>query len=1000
MDVQPDILYTIVLELKNGNAMSNQSDTIEHHSAFEWIKTEPVDTLNLQLQIFQHKNTGAMHYHLAADNPENVFLVALRTVPQDSTGVAHILEHTVLCGSERYPVRDPFFMMIRRSLNTFMNAFTSTDWTAYPFASQNKKDFNNLLDVYLDAVFFSRLHELDFAQEGHRLEFTNIDDPDSELQYKGVVYNEMKGAMSAPSSILWHTLCKYLFPSNTYHYNSGGEPEEIPDLTYKQLQAFYRIHYHPSNAVFMTYGDIPAHEHQQKFEQQVLQRFQHLDTQIAVADVKRYYAPIRVEEYYPLDSHDDPQETPKTHLIIGWLLGTSVDLEQKMKAELLSSLLLTSSAAPLRLALETTDLGQAPSSLCGLEDSNKEMSFVCGLEGAQADKAGDFEQLVEAVLQTIIEKGIDQKLLDATLHQLELHQREIGGGSYPYGLELILSGLSTAIHRGDVAQAMNVDRVLHELGEEIKSPDFVPNLIRELLLENPHRVTLTLKPDNSLSARRKAAEQSRLEQLKQQLNDAQKQQIINQSLALQQRQQEQDDDSILPKVTLADIPPDIKKIPLNRHEAQEICITDSAQGTNGLVYLQMVIDLPSLPEHLLALLPLYASFLSELGCDGKSYIETQLWQNLVSGNGITAYCNYNGELNDEQKVRGIFILSSKALRRNYDKMAQLMQKTLHTIRFDETDKIREIVTRKRIKKEQSITASGHHLAMLASGSEMSPLAQLEHRHRGLQSILEIRALEQQIKDAEGMAQFVQHLQDLHFLIRQAPAQFLLVGEEQFLGDYRRQTTEIFAPVSMPALSAYTLTPIRNQVKQAWITSTEVNFCAKSYPVVPIGHPHAPALQVLAKLLSHGFLHRVIREQGGAYGGGATYSSHTAGFHFYSYRDPRVKETLDDFDAAIYWLKNNQHTAQALEEAILGVISALDKPGSPISEVSSAFVREYFGRTHAHREQYRRQVIAVTIEDLQQLADIYFNPQLASMAVVTGNSARLICEQAGMQIFSL
>ena len=242
------------------------------HSAFEWKRSERIDSLNLTMEHYVHRVTGAAHYHLASDNDENVFLVGFRTVPTDSKGVAHILEHTALCGSEKYPVRDPFFMMIRRSLNTFMNAFTSSDWTAYPFASKNPKDFNNLLEVYLDAAFFSRLDELDFAQEGHRLEFAKLDDPTTELQYKGVVYNEMKGAMSSTNSVLWQALSKHLFPTTTYHYNSGGEPEDIPSLSYEELTDFYRTHYHPSNAVFMTFGNIPAHRHQERFETLALKR--------------------------------------------------------------------------------------------------------------------------------------------------------------------------------------------------------------------------------------------------------------------------------------------------------------------------------------------------------------------------------------------------------------------------------------------------------------------------------------------------------------------------------------------------------------------------------------------------------------------------------------------------------------------------------------------------------------------------------------------------------
>ena len=241
-------------------------------NTFVLKRAVPIPSLNLTVEEYAHPDTGAQHLHLSSDSSENVFMVALRTVPEDSTGVAHILEHTALCGSERYPVRDPFFMMLRRSLNTFMNAFTSSDWTAYPFATQNRKDFGNLLDVYLDAVFFSRLDPLDFAQEGHRVEFEN-DDSAQPLVFKGVVFNEMKGAMSSTPSVLWDRLCHELFLSNTYHFNSGGDPEHIPDLSYQELRDFYAEHYHPSNAIFLTFGDISAEAHQHVFEAQVLQRF-------------------------------------------------------------------------------------------------------------------------------------------------------------------------------------------------------------------------------------------------------------------------------------------------------------------------------------------------------------------------------------------------------------------------------------------------------------------------------------------------------------------------------------------------------------------------------------------------------------------------------------------------------------------------------------------------------------------------------------------------------
>jgi hypothetical protein len=390
-----------------------------------------------------------------------VFLVALRTVPHDSTGVAHILEHTALCGSEHFPVRDPFFMMLRRSLNTFMNAFTSSDWTAYPFASQNRKDFNNLLDVYLDAVFFSRLDPLDFAQEGHRVEFSEPQNAASDLVFKGVVFNEMKGAMSSVSSTLWAALSKNLFPTTTYHYNSGGDPENIPDLNYEQLKAFYQSHYHPSNAIFMTFGDIAASEHQGVFEEKALKRFERLDQRIQVPLEQRLSAPVRVTDTYAFD--DAGPTDNKTHIVMGWLLGESTRLDQLLEAQLLSSVLIDNSSSPLMHALETTELGQSPSPLCGLEDSMRELVFCCGVEGSEIQNEQALEKLVLQVLENVASNGVPLNRLEAVLHQLELHQREITGDGFPYGLQLILSALGCATHYSDPIPVLDLNPVIADI---------------------------------------------------------------------------------------------------------------------------------------------------------------------------------------------------------------------------------------------------------------------------------------------------------------------------------------------------------------------------------------------------------------------------------------------------------------------------------------------------------------------------------------------------------
>ncbi len=576
------------------------------HPAFELLRSQPIDSLQVIVEEYRHLATGAQHIHITADNNENVFLVALRTVPQDSTGVAHILEHTALCGSDKYPVRDPFFMMIRRSLNTFMNAFTSSDWTAYPFASQNRKDFNNLLDVYLDAVFFSRLDPLDFAQEGHRVEFAEANNPKSDLVFKGVVFNEMKGAMSSVPSQVWQTLCKYVFPTATYHHNSGGEPEVIPDLTYEELKAFYKTHYHPSNAIFMTYGDISAAEHQAKFEAQALSKFDKLDKVIAVHEEKRYLAPITVEEAYPLT--DDTGTDKKTHIVVAWLLGKTTELRDSLQAQLLTSILLDHSASPLLHALETTDLGTSPSPLCGLDDSQLELTFVCGVEGSEPEQAEAVEALILTTLEKFAQDGVAVEELEAALHQLELGQREVGGDSYPYGLQIIMTALSSATHRGDAIALLNLDPEGEQMRNYRQDPNFIKNLAQKLLLNNRHRVRLTMHPDTDMAEQKNRAEIAKLAAIKDAMSDAEKQQVVNQAQALAERQEQIDDDSILPKVDLTDIPASMHYTA--KESVQTVNgtpLTRYAAGTNGLVYQQVGVDMPELSAELLELIPYYGT---------------------------------------------------------------------------------------------------------------------------------------------------------------------------------------------------------------------------------------------------------------------------------------------------------------------------------------------------------------------------------------------------------
>jgi Zn-dependent M16 (insulinase) family peptidase len=968
------------------------------HSAFELVRVQSIPSLKIQFEEYRHRVTGAQHIHLAADNSENVFLVALRTVPMDSTGVAHILEHTALCGSEKFPVRDPFFMMIRRSLNTFMNAFTSSDWTAYPFASQNKKDFNNLLEVYLDAVFFARLDPLDFAQEGHRLEYATANNSESELTFKGVVFNEMKGAMSSINSTLWQTMSKHLYPTSTYHYNSGGEPADIPDLTYDQFKQFYKTHYHPSNAIFITFGDIAAIDHQQRFEEQALHRFEALDNHIAVTHEQRYSEPQYFQESYAFEAEQDCADTAdKTHIVMAWLLGNSTSLEDTMQARLLTSVLMDNSGSPLQNLLETTDLGTAPSPMCGLEDSQLELCFSCGIEGSNPEQADAVEAMVLELLEEVAINGLPYEQVAASLHQLELSQREITGGSYPYGLNLILTSLTSATHRGDPVSLLDLDPVLEKLKQEILDPDYIKSLARKLLLDNKHRIRLVLTPDANLANKIDQAEKDRLSAINASLSDQQKQAIVDSAAALKKRQEMTEDLEILPKVDLDDIPEDIHFSQPHLQQTQPFPLTSYAAGTNGLVYQQLIMPMPELTPEQFDLLPLYSTCVTEMGVGNRNYQDTQLWHSSVVGS-YTASASVRTHRNDLSKLHGNISLACKGLATNQQAMSELMQESFTLARFDELERLKELIAQILTHKESSVVSNGHILAMMAASSEMSPYAHLKQRWSGMNSLSFMKKLNLAISSNTELEQLAEQLKTIHQLVLNQPRQFLLVSEKQRLDEFSHIMASALTYDSEQPLTGNLIDyqPRLALINHCWTASTQVSFCAKAFPTVAGSHPDSAALTLLGGILRNGFLHRAIREQGGAYGAGASQDSQSGAFRFFSYRDPRIEGTLADFDASIKWVLEQPIGSDKIEEAILGVIGSMDKPSSPAGEAIQAFHSELNGRNKQTQIEFRQRILKVNEADLKRVTEEYLSPNKAQTAVITNTE---LAESSGLQIIS-
>ncbi|MCU4389451.1 insulinase family protein [Acinetobacter courvalinii] len=969
-----------------------ESITQTIHPAFQLLRQHHVEALDIQVSEYKHKVTGAVHYHLATNHDENVFLVAFRTQPMDSKGTAHILEHTALCGSEKFPVRDPFFLMIRRSLNTFMNAFTAADWTAYPFATQNKKDFQNLLSVYLDAAFAANLNPLDFAQEGIRIELEN-----DQAVYKGVVFNEMKGAMSSPTDQLYHQLAHHLFPETTYHYNSGGDPKDIPDLSYEQLVDFYKTHYHPSNAVFMTFGNQSAYDLQEQFETLALHKFSQGTTLYSKPE-KRLTAPVEVTESYAVDSEDLKD---KTYHVMSWLLPETSDTKLRLGMRLVEGILLENSASPLRHYLETCGYAQSTGPLMGVDDSNFEMTFYCGVQGSNAEHAETFKNGILDILKEVASKPVDTDFVDAILHQIELHQREINGDGTPYGLSLILNGLGSAIHHSDPVHVWDVDSAIEQVKEELKDPMWLSNLIQTHLLDNPHRVQMTLVPDATKSVKEQQAEQARLAEITATLTDAQKIEIEEKTAALKQRQDTPDNLELLPKVGLEDVPAELQIVqgqlreiicngldtPLNLYHA----------GTNGIYYQQVLIQIPdeivqSPYFNLLSIL------MGEVGAGEYDYLEFQQIQTAVSG-GLGMGASLRSKVDDKDRISAWLTLTTKSLTQKLDAI-QLLKLAFEQLRFDEKDRIIELLQQRKTRWQSRLSGSGHSYAMQAASRQMSALARRDYHNTGLGALNWLSDLVTKIDQDDAAYQaLIGELQAIHRKLLQAPKQFLLVCEEHQSDRLVEEVQNVWdklavdqAPVSLTSVEQ-----VNTSDDEAWLIQANVQFCASAYQAVDVAHPDAAPLMVLAAYLRNGFLHSAIREKGGAYGGGASYDGNACSFRFYSYRDPRLAETFNDFEASVQWLINTEQQPHQLEEAILGLVASMDKPGSPAGEAITACYALLHARTPKFRKILRERLLNVNLDDLQRVAKQYLLAQKPVKAVVAPFAKREELQKLGFSI---
>ncbi len=951
-------------------------------------RVEPLETISCLIVGLEHVNTGARHIHIAAPDAENTFGVVLKTVPQDSSGVAHILEHTVLCGSRRYPVRDPFFSMLKRSLSTFMNAFTASDWTMYPFSTQNRKDFYNLLDVYLDAVFFPRLDRLSFQQEGHRLAIHESGEQSGsgalELVRRGVVYNEMKGAMSSPDQVAVRSLLHALYPSSTYRFNSGGDPDQIPALTHDGLLAFHRRHYHPSNAYFYSYGNLPLAPLLEAIDDRVLRRFDRIDPQTDVLPQPRWTSPTDAVYPYPLSKSEDPAR--KHQVTLAWLTADITDAYSVLVLSLLEQILLGNTASPLRKALIESGIGSSLSDGTGFSADYRDTLFAAGLKDVEKSARKQIPALIFDTLNGLVDQGIDPQLVASAIHQIEFSKKEKTNQPYPYGLKLLLGIVGPWLHGGDPARVIELDADLDRIRSEARQEAFFEKQLNRWLIGNPHRVGFLLEPDPLLEEARNRREAEALQRLFQSMSKEDIQRIRREAEVLDARQKASEDLSVLPTLAIEAIPPTVSEEP-ESFVSQKVAATVYDRPTGGIFYLASAAGAGELPAELIPLVPFFCYCLPKLGTAKRGYVEMAQRIDLYTG-GLGLSAAARTRYTEAGHCLPFVALNTKCLSRNVEPMFDLVRELAAEPDFSDSERLQRLLSEYRAGLESMIVHNGHRLAILLASRNFSAAAGYAENWSGVHQLRFIKDLVRRRdgEDADALGRSLARI-SAHLFSRNN-LRLALIGEEPALSGAVGQTAALVDALPPEGANGFAVSNDSGAEfvpREGWATATAVSFVARVLAVPRMPSAEAAALSLLAKLFRSLYLHREIREKGGAYGGLALYNAEDGIFSLASYRDPHILQTLQVYDGLVDFIENGAFGQADVNEAKLQVCSDIDRPDPPGPAARKAFYRKLLGLTDVERNRFKQRVLALTKDAVIEVGRNTFIGSLKKSAVAVISS---------------
>lgn len=956
---------------------------VEDLSAYEIIEKRQIADINSVSYLCRHKKTGAHVALLSNDDENKVFYVGFRTPPEDSTGVAHILEHSVLAGSENFPVKDPFVELVKGSLNTFLNAMTYPDKTVYPVASCNDKDFQNLVHVYLDAVFYPNIYKKEqiFQQEGWHYE---LNQDTGNLEINGVVYNEMKGAFSSPDDVLERELMNSLYPHTTYGCESGGDPEVIPKLTYEQFLDFHRQYYHPSNSYIYLYGNMDMAEKLTFIDEQYLSAFDALEVDSEIGMEPAFTTANRVVREYPISEGEKEEEN--TYLSLNVTVGDSLDKELYVAFQILDYALCSAPGAPLKQTLVDKGIGKDVYSI--YENGIKQPYFSVVAKDTSLDREEEFLSTIETVLKDVVDKGFDEKALLAGINYYEFKYREADFGSYPKGLMYGLQVLDSWLY--DESRPfihIEANETFKTLRSKVGTGYF-EELVNKYLLHNTHRSVVILKPVAGLSEKREAALRAELAEIKAKLSQEELHRIEEQYQQLRAFQE------------TVDTPEDLAKLPLLKREDmkkepsgfvnEERSLGDTTLlyhklFTNGIGYLRLLFNVQNIPEEYFPYIGLLKGCLGLLNTENYQYGDLFNEMNLITG-GMAAVNNAYSNVDDMTQCRVTLELKTKVFYGNLDKAIALMQEIILTSDFADTKRLYEIIAEGKSRMQAQMMSGGHSVAASRAISYGSVPGAINEVLSGVPFYKLISNLEQNFEQEKTkVAQKLATLAQMIFRPENLMVDF--VGEEEALARLGEPISKLKkALYTCPAAQGEYI-PQVSRKNEGFMTSGQVQYVCRAGNFRRQGLPYHGALRVLKVMLGYEYLWTNVRVKGGAYGCMCSFGK-SGDSYFVSYRDPNLSKTIDVFEKAAQAVAEFQADERTMTQYIIGAVSDLDMPMNPAAKGLYSLSAYMTGVTNEMLAKEREQVLGATPEDIRALSAYIKAFMGEGFLCVVGNAGKI------------